>query len=239
MFKRITRSKPVQVGLGRLLAFYLRVVKATSRITFDPPEFASRVIADAPIICALWHGQHFMIPLVRPTHLPFAVLISRHGDGAINAAACDSFGIRPIRGSGGRPEQIVRKGGVAGLRALNRALENGESVTLTADIPKIARVAGLGIVTLARMSGRPIYPTAVVSSHRYVAASWDKATIALPFGRMMAVIGPPVRVAREADEAAMEAARRAVQAGLDDAHARAYALIGHADPGADIRRGVA
>ena len=33
----------------------------------------------------------------------YAVLISRHGDGAINAAACEEFGIRPIRASGGKP----------------------------------------------------------------------------------------------------------------------------------------
>jgi lysophospholipid acyltransferase (LPLAT)-like uncharacterized protein len=37
---------------------------------------------------------------------------------------------------------------------------------MTADMPKRARTAGLGIVTLARLSGRPIVPTAVVTSRR-------------------------------------------------------------------------
>ena len=39
-------------------------------------------------------------------------------------------------------------------------------------------------------------------------------------------------VPRDADAAALEAARVAVENGLDDVHARAYALIGSADPGA-------
>ena len=33
----------------------------------------------------------------------------------------------------------------------------------------------------------------------------------------------------------MEAARLAVQQGLDDAHARAYAMVGAKDPGAHLR----
>ena len=103
-----------------------------------------------------------MIPLGKRPQDRYAVLISRHGDGGINAAACESFGIRPIRASGGKPSKMHRRGGVFGLREMLRALQQGDNVTLTADIPKKARIAGLGIVTLARMSGRPIIPAAVV-----------------------------------------------------------------------------
>jgi len=39
-------------------------------------------------------------------------------------------------------------------------------------------------------------------------------------------------VPRDADEAALEEARQAVERGLDAAHARAYALVGSRDPGA-------
>jgi hypothetical protein len=34
----------------------------------------------------------------------------------------------------------------------------------------------------------------------------------------------------------MEAARRAVEDGLDAVHARAYAMVGSRDPGANLRR---
>jgi len=121
------------------------------------------------------------------------------------------------------------------LREMLRALEDGDSVTLTADIPKTARVAGVGIVTLARLSGRPIYPVAVVTSRRLTLSNWDRTTIGLPFGRGLVAIGEPVRVARDADPEALEAARLAVQAGLDAVHARAYAAFGAADPGATLR----
>lgn len=224
------------VGLGRAFAAYLRLVRRTSSYTVDPPDLFRRLEADAPFICALWHGQHFMVPLAKREQDRYAVLISRSADGEINAAACEPFSIRPIRASGGRPEKMHKRGGVYGLREMMRALQQGDSVTLTADVPKAARVAGLGIVTLARLSGRPIYPCALVSSRRITLSNWDRTTLGLPFGRLVLVVGEPIRVPREADDAAMEAARQAVQDGLDQAHERAYGLVGHTDPGASLRR---
>ena len=88
---------------------------------------------------------------------------------------------------------------------------------------------------MARLSGRPIYPCALVTSRKLTVQNWDRTTIGLPFGEAVLAIGEPVRVPRDADEAAMEAARRAVQAGLDEVHGRAYALLGKQDPGAELR----
>ncbi|MHB2167014.1 lysophospholipid acyltransferase family protein [Alsobacter sp. R-9] len=236
MLKGIGRSAPVQAALGRMLAGYLRVVGRTSRVVLDPPDLFQRLDPLKPFICALWHGQHFMIPLGKRPQDRYAVLISRHGDGGINAAACDSFGIRPIRASGGAPSKMHRRGGVYGLREMLRALEGGDSVTLTADVPKTARVAGLGIVTLARLSGRPIVPVTVVTSRRLTLSNWDRTTIGLPFSTLVVAAGEPVLVPRDADDAALESARIAVQTGLDEVHARAYARIGSRDPGAVLRR---
>jgi lysophospholipid acyltransferase (LPLAT)-like uncharacterized protein len=117
-----------------------------------------------------------------------------------------------------------------------RALADGTTVALTADIPKRARVAGLGIVTLARLSGRPIAPVAVVTSRRFDFKSWDRASIGKPFGRGAIVVGDFIQVPPDADEATMEALRRQVEKGLDEAHAQAYAKVGAADPGAGLRR---
>ncbi|MCP8939218.1 lysophospholipid acyltransferase family protein [Alsobacter sp. SYSU M60028] len=222
-------------ALGRGFAAYLRLVRRTSRMTLDPPDLFDRLEPDWPFVCALWHGQHFMIPLGKRPQDRYAVLISRSDDGEINAAACEAFDIRPVRASGGDPRKMRKRGGVYGLREMLRALEQGDSVTLTADIPKRARVAGLGIVTLARLSGRPIYPCTVVSNRRVTLGNWDRTTVALPFGRLVLAVGEPVRVARDADEAALERARLAVQAGLDEVHARAYGILGLADPGARLR----
>ena len=51
------------------------------------------------------------------------------------------------------------------------------------------------------------------------------------------MVGDLIHVARDADDQAMEVARQAVEAGLDAVHARAYARVGAADPGAGLRRG--
>lgn len=228
----------MQETLGGALAGYLKLVQATNRFALAPDDFYARVDANWPAIIAMWHGQHFMVPFGKRPQDKYRVLISRHGDGAINAIACRHFGIEAIRGAGGRPEDMHRKGGVAGLRDMLRALKEDYSVTVTADVPKIARVAGPGIVMLAKMSGRPILPFTVVTSRRIQFNSWDRASLGKPFGRGAMVLGEAISVPRDADEAAIESARLNVQSELDRIHAQAYAMVGGADPGADLRAAV-
>ena len=74
-----------------------------------------------------------------------------------------------------------------------------------------------------------------MTSRRIDFNSWDRASIGLPFGRCAIVVGEPITVARDADEATQEAARLAVQTSLDAVHARAYELVGSRDPGAGLR----
>ncbi|GHE47192.1 hypothetical protein GCM10019059_02300 [Camelimonas fluminis] len=233
LIKRIGRSRAVQETLGFLLARYLDLVQATTRFQMDPPDIYDRIGPQMPVIAAMWHGQHFMITFAKRRQDPAAALVSRSGDGEFNAIALRHLGVRAIRGSGARKASQIRdKGGVRALIAMSRALANGEMVVMTADVPKVSRICGPGVVALARMSGRPVCPVAVVSSRRIDFRSWDHASIGLPFGRGAIVIGEPVHVPADAGEAAMEAARLAVEQGLDAVHARAYALVGTPDPGA-------
>lgn len=231
--KALLRSPAILRATGRTLAAYLRLVQRTSRVVVDPPDFHDRFAQLEPAIIALWHGQHLMVPFGRRPEHRLCVLISRHGDGEINAVACEAFGIRAIRGSGAqRADQIRKRGSTAALRGMLSALEAGESVAVTADVPKVSRVAGKGIVLLAKLSGRPIVPFTVVSSRRLDFKSWDAASIGLPFGRLAIVGGEPIRVPADAGLEALEAARLAVQSSLDAVHDRAYALVGGTDPGA-------
>ena len=237
MFKRLARSRFVQEAIGSLLANYLRLVQRTSRFVSAPADLEAAFRDATPAIVAMWHGQHLMLSFAWPHAIArMAALISRSGDGGIQAAALRRLGVVPVRGSGGRPGRVHSKGGAPALRGLMRALEDGASVAMPADVAKVARVAGLGIVTLARLSGRPILPIAVVARRRIDFNSWDRASLGLPFNRCAIVVGEPIRVDADADDAAMEAARRKVEDGLDLVHARAYALVGSRDPGADLRR---
>ena len=230
LVKRITRSRAVQETLGFLVAAYLKLVQRTNRFVMEPADAYDRI--DMPVIAAMWHGQHFMIHFAKRPQDRAASLVSRSGDGEFNAIALRHLGVRAIRGSGARGRDIRKKGGVQAMRAMLRALADGEMVVLTADIPKIPRVCGEGIVTLAQLSGRPIVPVAVVTSRRMDFSSWDKASIGLPFGRGAMVLGDPIPVPRDADAQTLEALRRQVERELDAVHGRAYALVGSRDPGA-------
>lgn len=232
--KRVGRQHWVQVALGTATAEYLRLVALTNRLTIEPATAYDHLQSEFPIIVAMWHGQHFMVPFLRKPEHRFKTLISRHRDGEINAIAAERLGIGTIRGSGDHGREFHRKGAVVAFRTMLSALEQGYSITLTADVPKVSRVAGTGIVKLAQMSGRPIYPIAIANSRRRTLDNWDRSVIPLPFGHMAGVLGAPIRVEASAAPEALEQARRAVEAGLNAATERAYAI---ADGDADGNRG--
>jgi lysophospholipid acyltransferase (LPLAT)-like uncharacterized protein len=227
--KRLLRGPAVPRALGTLLAGYLRLVNRTNRLVSDPADPAAFMAPLAPAIIAMWHGQHFMVPFARPASLPACVMISKSRDAEVNAVAAERLGLRTIRASGAHhAPDMLRKGGPAGFREMLRALEEGTSTALTADVPKVSRVAGKGIVLLAKHSGRPIVPVAFATSRRIDVDSWDHASVNLPFGRAGMAAGQPIWVPADADDAAVERFRQVVTEGLDRATDRAYELAGSA-----------
>ena len=224
VFKRIVATRPFQLTVGFLAAEYFRLVWMTSRRVSEPADFYERMEKQQPFIVAMWHGHHFMVPFLRRPQLKAKVLISRHRDGEINAIAAERLGIGSVRGSGDHGGRFDRKGGVGAFKGMLSALSNGYNMGLTADIPKVSRVAGNGIVMLARLSGRPIYPVAVTTSRRIELDTWDRTEVNLPFSRLGIVVGDPILVAADADQSAMELARQAVEAGLNAATARAHEI---------------
>jgi hypothetical protein len=222
--KRLVGSRSFQHTAGIVAAEYLRLVWKTSRLVIEPEGIYERFARDAPVIIAMWHGQHFLVPFIRRAQDRAKVLVSRHRDGEINAIAAERLGVGTVRGSGHHTGGFIDKGGVSGFKEMLSALEEGCSVALTADVPKVARVAGLGIVKLASASGRPIYPVAIATHWRVELDNWDRTAINLPFGRGGRVAGEPVRVPPDADAQTLEAARCALEAALDAATARAYTI---------------
>jgi lysophospholipid acyltransferase (LPLAT)-like uncharacterized protein len=223
--KRLRSTRAFEQTAGVLAAEYLRLVWRTSRFILEPADFYQRVASELPVIVALWHGQHFMAPFLKREEHKVKVLISRHRDGAINAVAVERLGVPAIRGSGDHGRRYDRKGGVGAFKSMLDALADGWSMVLTADVPKVARVAGLGIAMLARYSGRPIYPVAAATSRRIEFDNWDRSEFNLPFGRLAIVVGEPIRVAGDADAHALETARLAVEVGLNAITARAHDIV--------------
>jgi lysophospholipid acyltransferase (LPLAT)-like uncharacterized protein len=223
--RRIGTVPWVQKSIGVLAAEYLRLVWKTNSFAIDPPDIYDRVIPDLPAIVAMWHGQHFMMPFFKREQHRVKVLISRHRDGEVNAIAAERLGVEAIRGSGTSGSDFYRKGGVSGFKGMLDALERGYNMALTADVPKISRVAGRGIVHLARASGRPIYPVAVATSRRIQMHNWDRSAINLPFGRFAIAVGEPVRLAGDADDDMVEIARLMVEDRLNATTERVYAIV--------------
>jgi len=224
------RSGWFQHAVGFLAAEWLRLVFRTNRFSYEPggmDALYARVEGQMPAIFAFWHGQHFLTPFIKTKESHLAkVLVSLHRDGEFNAIAAERLGIGTIRGSGDHAAAFHRKGGVGAFKEMVRALGDNYNVALTADVPKRSRVVGLGIIMLARESGRPIMPFAMATSRYIQLDNWDRTTINLPFGRGAVVGVEEVYVPADADAEAMEQHRERLEAFLNQATQRAYELVG-------------
>jgi lysophospholipid acyltransferase (LPLAT)-like uncharacterized protein len=225
LWRRIGEQRWANATIGIVAAEYLRFVGMTTRFTLEPADVYARGERDMPIILAFWHGQHLLAPVARKIEHKVNMLVSRHRDGEINAVAAQRLGVGTIRGSGNHGRGFVHKAGVAAFQAMLDSLAEGSSIALSADVPKVARVAGLGIIKLAQASGRPIYPSAIATSRRVVLDNWDRTTINLPFGRGAGVAAEPIRVAAGTDDSGLEAARVLLEDRLNAATRRAYELV--------------
>jgi lysophospholipid acyltransferase (LPLAT)-like uncharacterized protein len=223
-FKRIVSSPTFQGAVATAGAWYLRLAWHSSRAIFDPPNIYDKL--QTPAIVAMWHGQHFLMPFVKKNNGSHRakVLISRHRDGEINARAAEKLGVGTIRGSGAHNGEFNRKGGASAFTEMLAALKDGYNVALTADVPKVARVAGLGVIKLAQRSSRPIYAVAVASSRRIELDNWDRSAVNLPFSRIAVAVSEPIYVPSDADSAALESARQHVESELNRLTARAYEI---------------
>lgn len=217
--------------MGYTAAEFLRFVWLTNRFTLDPPEVYKNVEPDMPVIIAFWHGQHFMMPFLKLKQYSAKVLISRHRDGEINAIAAARLNVGAVRGSGDHGTEFHRKGGVGAFKMMLRTLEEKINMALTADVPKIARKAGLGIIMLARESGRPILPVAIATSRFKRLNNWDRTVIHLPFGRGVIAAGEVLWVPPDADGEKMQRLRAQLEERLNEVTSRAYRLAGVPDEG--------
>jgi lysophospholipid acyltransferase (LPLAT)-like uncharacterized protein len=224
----LVQSRFVKSALASALATGLRFIRWTNPLADKDFDIDAAYAQHSPAIIALWHGQHLLIPFYYPRGKPLVIMVSRSADAEMNALVVEKIGMQAVRGSGGREQtRHLEKGGARALIALKKALDAGKNVAMIADIPHgTPREAGLGIVTLARLSGRKILPLAMATTRRKVVEkSWDKTTISLPFGRAALVVGETVSVPADADDAVMEEKRRELTASLNAATAEAYRMV--------------
>jgi 3-deoxy-D-manno-octulosonic-acid transferase len=214
---------------GSALARYIHFVHRTSWQTREMTEAMEAHYHHHPSIIGMWHGQFMLLPLIKPSFIPVDIMVARHSDAELLGVALKEFDMRLIRGAGSAGREKDR-GGTHAYRSAVQALREGRTVALTADVPGAeARRAGMGIVMIARQSGRPIMPVAIATSRYLALNSWSRMTINLPYSGLGFAVGPLVRVPHEADAAELERCRQAVEDSLNWATAQAYTRAG-ADP---------
>lgn len=207
-----------------LIGGYLRLIRLTSRVVFDPPDCWEQAKANWPVIGVSWHGQSNLAYACIPETRNLALLISNHPDGRMAAAMAKSFGYQTIDGSGASDRQSQGTGGLGAFRSMLKALRNGVTLFATADIPPVpGRNVSLGMIALARRSGRPVFAIATASSRRKVLERvWDRMQINYPFSTIGFAAEGPLWMTDEAVSDEAYAAR--LKQMLDRALARAFAI---------------
>jgi lysophospholipid acyltransferase (LPLAT)-like uncharacterized protein len=219
--KRVLRTAPVQVLVARLAAAYVRFVYATSRWTVIGFEQADALIAQGrPVIGCFWHGRMMMWPRFWARRMRVSMLVSDHQDGRLIARTIARFGIETVTGS-------TSRGGAAALRNMIEALAAGSCVAVTPDGPRGPRMrAASGMAMIAKLSGVAVFPASYSTNRAITLWSWDRFLLALPVGRGVFLCGEPVHVGRDADDAAIEAARQQIESRLNQLTHEADRLCG-------------
>ncbi len=199
------RSGLVERALPALAGGLLRVIGATLRIRREGDEHLADVLASGrPAIVYGWHGN-LLVGACDLGRLRPYVMISQSRDGERIARTVEHVGFRPVRGSSSR-------GGARALLQMVRLLRGPVVCCHLVDGPRGPRgEIKPGLVLLAQRSGAALIPIVYSASRKWVANSWDRMVVPLPFGRMVARRLAPRWVARDLDEAGAEALRRELE----------------------------
>lgn len=180
----------------------LRVVNSTLRMKVEgaPADLSNS------IICG-WHGKSFMFAN-QFRGKGYWVIISHSNDGEMQTRIFKRLGFQVIRGSTGR-------GGVRAAVEAIRALRAGGTMAVTPDGPRgPSGVVQGGVMLMAQKSGAKLIPCGLYAKPSIRAKSWDRYMVPIPFGRGIILMGEPLTVPENADDAAVEEIRLRFEAAI-------------------------
>jgi lysophospholipid acyltransferase (LPLAT)-like uncharacterized protein len=208
------RGKRLRIAIfGALARGLYGLVRRTIRpvIPNDAGELLEAFDRNERIVLAFWHGQLAMLQAAyRGRGAGICIQVSNSSDGEIIARAIRPHGIRAARGSASR-------GALASVREMVEARREGYDLAMAPDGPRgPLHRAKPGAIRLAQSTGGRLFPVAAAAERRLVfRRSWDQFTVPVPFSRVHYAVGDPISVPHEADAAAIEEMRAALERELD------------------------
>src|SRR6266478_3019936 len=202
------------------LAFFLliKLIGKTIKFEIDGWENWEAATCDNHIpIYTFWHNRVFLATYFWQRR-GIVVMTSQSFDGEYIARFIQRFGYGAARGSSTR-------GATGAVVEMVRLMRAGCPTAFTIDGPRGPRyVAKMGAVLLAKKTGFPILPFTITARRFWkVKKSWDQSQIPKPFTRARVFIAPPIYVAPDADDEALDARRAELQAALDEIDQRGEA----------------
>src|SRR5579872_3274799 len=208
--------------LGFLIWALARFIGLTLRVRYENlGRMQEAVENNQGAIIVTWHGRS-LIPANMFRGRGYWALISLSRDGEIQNRIFQRFGFQTIRGSTGR-------GGVRAVLQLAKKIQEGGVLAFTPDGPRgPTHKVQPGKIFLAQRSGCPIIPLGVSARPRKLLSSWDSYMIPLPFARAAFVVGEPIFVPADLDDADKERAAEEVERAINACENRAEEMMGFA-----------
>lgn len=218
--KRILKHPNTQKLLSAIIAFCIWLVYITScRQCYIHPDSLRYMQGDDNAVFAFWHGRMMLMLTFCPPKRRMHVLSSPHRDGRLTSQIIGHFNQTTVDGSSS-------KGGMKAMRKIVALLQSGDNISITPDGPRgPVQVATMGIITLARLTQKPILPVTFSSTRARKLGTWDRFLLALPFGRIVFCVGAPIMIDRRLDDAGQEAARCRFEQVMNELVEQADALV--------------
>ena len=220
-----SRSKRLQASLIGAVGYpAIAMLGRTWRWRVAGQEHLDGILASGRFpVMAFWHGR-ILPSIYYYRHRDIVVITSDNFDGEWIAKIIHRFGYTTARGS------TSRNAARAALRA-KRRMQEGHAVGVTVDGPRgPALVAQPGAVWLAKATGNPILPFHIEAERHWTAPSWDSTQIPLPFSRIAVVMGEPMTVPPDVDDAGLDAKRVELEHRLMALEPQALEMLRRPDP---------
>jgi len=197
----------------------LRALSRSWKVDVLGQEHWDEVWGQPGMLATLWHGR-MVVPITAQAGRKICVLVSPSADGQLVPPILKQFGYDWVLGSSNKnPARAVRE--------MLERLKTGGRIVITPDGPRGPRHSvNLGPAWMARETGFPILPVGAAVDRAWRLASWDRFTIPKWRARVVVVYAQPLRVAPDADDAAIEHATEEMKRRMIAAESEGFRRLG-------------